>query len=554
MASVFKNPLSSPVGQRLNTAVSHGQSSVDYPIVMEMCDIINDTDHGPKDAKAAFKKILFLNKDAGQVLQCLHILDICIKNGQKRFHRQIITKDFVMDLAKLAQGGKSTHSAVRERSLLLIQSWADTYRGKEDMGVAAEIYDQLKSSGVEFPAVNLDDIVPVNTPPSRQPAVSQPPATQPAQPNLPFSPQASYPRQPIPQNPTPQNPIPQNPYPPQQQQRPQYAPQGHSGPPRGLSGEQIAKILSELDVVQTNVQVLSDLMLNSVPGQDRQDDMDFMQNLKDTIQRMQARVMDLLNSPHAEDITARLLQLNDDINNVFTRYERFQRQTQAASNPNSSQRTIQIPEEPAPVGEGISYPFLQSTTPTQLDPPSRQLEDNLNPSPAAPPPADPIADLMLLDFGTSSTAPNDTPLIPAFPQQNPTSSPALASSGTAATGEGLDEFDIFAKSRQSTYASEFDTTSYSDTTQQPSTTITKALHPRAISPEDATGLTEWLAATDLTTSKVDAPAQGDLQTTSEDFDKFLEERANAPYVGGRSNAKAKKNKDKTPTPDEMFSL
>ena len=538
MASVFKNPLSTPVGQRLNTAVSHGQSSVDYPIVMEMCDLINDTDHGPKDAKAAFKKILFLNKDAGQVLQCLNILDICIKNGQKRFHRHIITKDFVMELAKLAQAGKTSHAAVRERSLLIIQSWADTYRGKEDVGVAAEIYDQLKSSGVEFPAVNLDDMVPVRTPPSRQPSATLPSATQPPHPTLPFSQQASYPRQVASQQAPPQ-------------QAPGPALQRPTGPPRGLSGEQIIKILSEVDVVQTNVQVLSDLMLNSVPGQDRREDLDFMQSLRDTIHKMQARVMDLLNSPHTEEITARLLQLNDDINNVFTRYERYQRQTQAASNPDSSQRTIPIPEEPAP-GPGISYPSLQSTTPTQPEPPL-QLQNNFSPSPVPPPPADPIAELMLLDFGTGATGLDDTPIIPIPSQQiqtpQPDPQPALPSD--TAPRAGLDEFDIFAKSRQSTYASEFDTTSYSDTAQQPSTTISKALHPRAMSPDDAKGITEWLASTDLTTSKVDAPGK---QTTSEDFDKFLEERANAPYSGGKASTKGKKNKDKAPSVDDMFSL
>ncbi|KAI6661032.1 hypothetical protein LOD99_13754 [Oopsacas minuta] len=563
MTSVFKNPLSTPVGQRLNTAVSHGQSSIDYPLVMEMCDIINDTDNGPKEAKAAFKKILFSSKDTGLVLQCLAILDMCIKNGQKRFHRHIITKDFVLEIAKLAQTGKSTHNAVREKSLLLIQSWADTYRGKEDMGVAAEIYDQLKSNGVEFPAVNLDDMVPVRTPPSRQSGSSPPPSTQQ---NLPF-PQsgASYSRQqmPIQAPPPPQQTYHTQQVRPQQPQRPTYAPQhATSMPPRPLTGEQMAKILSEADIVETNVQVLSDLMLNSIPGQERQNDIDFIQTLKDTIQKMQTRLMELLNSPNTEEITGRLLQLNDDINNVFTRHERYLRQTQAASNPESTQRPIHIPEDPT-ADTGISYPTLSTSTPDpQLDsstpdfsspatkPPVPAVTAPAVATPAVSPPAvttpavsDPIAELLLLDFGTTSSGVDATPVIPI-------ASPQVAAAQPPAQNTELDEFDIFAKSRQNTYGTEFTNTSYSDTATQPSTSITKALHPRSMSPEDAHGISEWLAATNLTTTD----AKPDSQTTSEDFDKFLEERVNAPYTKSAGSSKAKKSKEKVATPDDMFSL
>lgn len=562
MASVFKSPLATPIGQRLNTAVSHGQSSIDYPLVMEMCDLINDTDHGPKDAKSAFKKLIFANKDTGQVLQCLAILDMCIKNCQRRFHKHMITKDFVVEIAKLAQSSKTTHNAVREKCLLLIQSWADTYRGKEDMGVAAEIYDQLKNSGVEFPAVNLDDMVPVRTPPSRQTSTPTQQTSAPStQQNLPFSqPSGSYPRQAQPAQ-QPRQPHPQPSYPFPSQQRP-YAPQqvaGHA-PRRSLTSDQVAKILSEADVVETNIQVLSDLMLNSLPGQDKQDDIDFMQNLKDTIQKMQTRVMDLLSLPNSEEITARLLQLNDNINNVFTRHERFVRQTQAARDSSSSQRPIQIPEEPTS-DTGISYPTLSASTPDPQvdDAPAPQVDDPpapqftlpatlaptaapvTQPAPAAPVPTpapDPISELLLLDFGTSSSGVDNTPIIPTASQ--PAAPPPTDTDTT------VDEFDIFAKSRQNTYATEFDTTSYGDTNQESSSSLSQALHPRSMSPEDAEGLHEWLAATNLTT---EPPAA--TQTTSQEFDDFLEARVNA---ASKSTSKPKKSKDKLDTADDMFSL
>ena len=541
--SVFKNPLSTPVGQRLNTAISHGQSAIDYPLVMEMCDVINETDHGPKDAKSAFKKLLFTNKDMGQVLQTLNILDICMKNGQKRFHRHIITKEFVLEMAKLAQTGKSSHSAVREKSLLLIQSWADSYRGKEDLGVAAEIYDQLKNNGVEFPAVNLDDMAPLHTPPSRQQSAPPP------QENLPFSPpqRPSYPTQ-------------QAAYPPQQ--RPVGAPQAAVGRgDRNMPGEHVAKLMSEADVVQTNVQVLSDLLLNSIPGQDRREDIEFMQALRDTVKTMQARVMELLSTLPAfhntEDVTARMLQLNDDINNVFTRHDRYVRQTQAANNPESAHRPIPIPEEPLP-DDNISYPTLSATSPTQLEPqpqpqpPQPKLPVHTPPDPLpASNPSQSDAMALLLDFGTESTGEDSTPSILPLssihpPPLEPTQPATLTAAEQKEASSEVDEFDIFAKSRQNIYSSEFDTTSYSDTAPQP-VSVNKALK-RSISPEQAEGLTEWLATTDLTPTPKDVTAPGE---TSEAFDKFLAERARA--LPGKSSEKNKKNTSSNDI-DDMFSL
>ena len=46
----------------------------------------------------------------------------------------------------------------------LIQSWADAFRSQPDLAGVSEVLADLKSKGVEFPATDLDNLAPINTP------------------------------------------------------------------------------------------------------------------------------------------------------------------------------------------------------------------------------------------------------------------------------------------------------------------------------------------------------------------------------------------------------
>jgi len=46
----------------------------------------------------------------------------------------------------------------------LIQQWADAFRANPQLSAVVEFYNQLKQEGVEFPAQDLDNMAPINTP------------------------------------------------------------------------------------------------------------------------------------------------------------------------------------------------------------------------------------------------------------------------------------------------------------------------------------------------------------------------------------------------------
>jgi hypothetical protein len=92
-----------------------------------------------------------------------------------------------------------------------------------------------------------------------------------------------------------------------------------------MTPEQIAKLRSELDVVQTNAQVLGEMLITLQPGEEHSQDLDllmvkkknfffvfienkikiFLKELHKTCKQMQLRIIDLLSQISIDDITGK---------------------------------------------------------------------------------------------------------------------------------------------------------------------------------------------------------------------------------------------------------
>uniref|UniRef100_A0A8C7L3F3 Target of myb1 like 2 membrane trafficking protein n=1 Tax=Oncorhynchus kisutch TaxID=8019 RepID=A0A8C7L3F3_ONCKI len=89
--------------------------------------------------------------------------------------------------------------------------------------------------------------------------------------------------------------------------------------------EQIARLRSELDIVRGNTKVMSEMLTEMVPGQEDSSDLELLQELNRTCRAMQQRVVELISRVSNEEVTEELLHVNDDLNNIFLRYERYER-------------------------------------------------------------------------------------------------------------------------------------------------------------------------------------------------------------------------------------
>lgn len=138
----------------------------DWALNMEICDLINESSDVAKDAVKAIRKRL--NQNAGKnytvIKYTLTVLETCVKNCEKPFHVLVCSKEFANDLVKLIGPKNGPPGDVQDKVLSLIQIWADAFRSHPELKGVVEVYEELRSKGIEFPPTDLDSLAPIYTP------------------------------------------------------------------------------------------------------------------------------------------------------------------------------------------------------------------------------------------------------------------------------------------------------------------------------------------------------------------------------------------------------
>uniref|UniRef100_A0A8C9AI90 Target of myb1 membrane trafficking protein n=1 Tax=Prolemur simus TaxID=1328070 RepID=A0A8C9AI90_PROSS len=139
MDFLLGNPFSSPVGQRIEKATDGSLQSEDWALNMEICDIINETEEGPRDAVRAVKKRIVGNKNFHEVMLALTVLETCVKNCGHRFHVLVASQDFVESvLVRTILPKNNPPTIVHDKVLNLIQVSTRAGRAGHHVGLAGE--------------------------------------------------------------------------------------------------------------------------------------------------------------------------------------------------------------------------------------------------------------------------------------------------------------------------------------------------------------------------------------------------------------------------------
>ncbi|TKS90044.1 TOM1-like protein 2 [Collichthys lucidus] len=487
MEFLLGNPYSTPVGHCIERATDGSLQSEDWTLNMEICDIINETEDGPKDAIRAVKKRLNGNRNYREVMLALTVLETCVKNCGHRFHALVTSRDFVDGvLVKIISPKNNPPTIVQDKVLALIQAWADAFRSSPDLTGVVQIYEELKRKGIEFPMSDLETLSPIHTP---QRVASAPEG------DAALQKYSTTTVQPTPQAVPPAYPTPQV---------PNIHPSGSINP----TPEQICRLRSELDIVRGNTKVMSEMLTEMVPGQEDTSDYELLQELNRTCRAMQQRIVELISCVSNEAVTEELLHVNDDLNNIFLRYERYERFRSGRSTAQSvNNGVLSEATEDNLIDLGPGSPAVVSNMPNVAP---TSLPHTIT-APAGRPssPATLASRLAGLDMGADSV------------------SSTLSSLPSCKPPPTQDDFDVFAQTR---------TGALSEPPRKTSTAkdgnITGGLPPTldVLPPAGGAGvggqssvmddIEEWLC-TDV---KGD---EGEEGVTSEEFDKFLEERAKA---------------------------
>ncbi|KAM7386364.1 hypothetical protein PAMA_009132 [Pampus argenteus] len=165
MEFLMGNPFSTPVGQRIERATGSSLPSEDWTLNMEICDVINSSEEGPRDAVRALKKRIVGNKNFKEVMLALTVLETCVKNCGYRFHILVTTRDFIEGvLVRSIIPRNSPPLILHDRVLSIIQAWADAFRSSPDLTGVVSVYEDLRRKGLEFPMTELDGYSPVQAP------------------------------------------------------------------------------------------------------------------------------------------------------------------------------------------------------------------------------------------------------------------------------------------------------------------------------------------------------------------------------------------------------
>ncbi|CAG0879532.1 unnamed protein product [Darwinula stevensoni] len=254
---------------------------------MEVCDMINETDDGPKDAFKAIRKKLQQNAGKNNTV-IMYTLTATLGNLCEELWTSFPYSCLQQRKYSGAGPKYDPPHAVQEKVLGLIQSWAEAFRHVPDLQGVVQVYNDLRSKGIQFPATDLDSMAPIQTPPrSVEPPVQQ-----------------------------------SNTRGREDRSEAEVAPL-----PITLNDEQLGKVQSELDVVNGNIKVLDEMLAELKPDKEHHpQDLQLLHELYETCRAMQQRVVGLISHITNDELTAELLRINDELNGLFLRYGRFERQ------------------------------------------------------------------------------------------------------------------------------------------------------------------------------------------------------------------------------------
>lgn len=351
MQNFFRGLQSTPFQQDIEKVTDGNQHEEDWGLIMKICDHVAMHEESAKEAMKVIRKRLQTNPTTSgwpTIGLTLTLLEALTKNCGRHFHLQIAQKDFLKDFQGVIALKNNPPVAIREKVLGMIQTWALAFRDDPDLKNVEQFYQECQQQGLEFPPAEPVNIIKAAVPATvtidRRPEYSRS-ASQPASGTVPRQVRAVS------------------------DGSSQRTGREHTVL-RQLTPEQIAKLRSELDVVQTNAQIFGEMLVTLQPGEEHPQDLDLLMELYKTCKQMQSRVVDLLSQVFIDDITVELLRHNDEFNNSFKTYENYMQEREKRVGP------LQIPNTNRVSSLSPQNPLITSQSSTKTSSSIRN-QDNI---------------------------------------------------------------------------------------------------------------------------------------------------------------------------------
>ncbi|XP_059491288.1 hepatocyte growth factor-regulated tyrosine kinase substrate [Neocloeon triangulifer] len=145
---------SSTFDKLLDRATSNLRLEPDWPAIIQICDLIRQSDVPAKYALTAIKKKIY-HANPHVAMFGLQVLESAVKNCGNLIHDEIGTRAYMEQMQELVKS--SPHENVRNKCLELLQVWAHAFRNSAKYRPVQDQVNILKTEGYQFPALKESD-------------------------------------------------------------------------------------------------------------------------------------------------------------------------------------------------------------------------------------------------------------------------------------------------------------------------------------------------------------------------------------------------------------
>lgn len=138
----------------LNKLTNEINTETDWAALLELCDKVSTSSKGPQDfCNAIFSKLN--NKVPHVSMQAMTVLDACVKNCGKEFHKEMASQSFTESVREFLYTYKNP--TVINRMKYLVRKWAEEFKNDPTLAHFVSIYYYLRGEGIDFPETDEYD-------------------------------------------------------------------------------------------------------------------------------------------------------------------------------------------------------------------------------------------------------------------------------------------------------------------------------------------------------------------------------------------------------------
>ncbi|KAI8379081.1 uncharacterized protein BYT42DRAFT_312460 [Radiomyces spectabilis] len=130
-------------------ATDPSATELDWSLVFQICDVVNNTETGAKEARKLLQKKMLSTNPNTQVI-ALELLNALAENCRGKFQNQLSAKSFGEDLENLA-AHKATDERVFAKLAQCLQNWVSQFGYDSSFQAVRHVHDMLMSGSAARP-------------------------------------------------------------------------------------------------------------------------------------------------------------------------------------------------------------------------------------------------------------------------------------------------------------------------------------------------------------------------------------------------------------------